>query len=108
MAASFPPSSRQRGVIPFDADSATLCATVCDPINVKCMILGCEVKCDATFGQQIIDCTRFGLCPQTVNACCTMLMKYDDDHAVCSDPLTMIAFPVNSAEMMGPKRLWNG
>jgi len=35
------------------------------------------------------------------------LIKKPEDHAVFSEFLTMIALPVNRAETIGPKRLWN-
>ena len=75
MAGSLPPSSTQTGVNAFAADLQTAWATVREPMNVICEILGWEVRWSATEGQQKTVCTRFGECPHAVRAPLTMLVK---------------------------------
>ncbi len=55
IAASLPPSSTQTGMRDFAAEVATECATGREPMKVMCEIEGCEVKCGATDGQQMVD-----------------------------------------------------
>lgn len=37
----------------------------------------------------------------------TIEAKYEDDHAVASEPFTIIALPAKMLAMMGEIRLWN-
>lgn len=104
-AASFPPSSMQTGIKLRAADTATSWPTRRDPMNVRWLIPGCDVRCEATSGQHVIDWISSEGCPQIRNADRAMSMKNWDDHAVASDPLTTIPFPAKMAEMMGPMTL---
>ncbi len=43
--------------------------------------------------------------PQASRALLAMEVKYEEDQAVASDPLTIIAFPANIDAMIGERRL---
>src|SRR5689334_5031942 len=105
MLASFPPSSMHVCVRDFAADAATLRATSRDPMNVKCDMPGCMLRCGATDGQQTMDWIRFGSWPQAFSAPRAIDVKYCADQAVCSEPFTMTALPAKMPDMMGPNRL---
>jgi hypothetical protein len=108
MAGSLPPSSTQTGVRAFAADAQTWCATGLEPMNVMCDMDGWDVRWSATLGQQTTDCTMSGEWPHASRARVAMDAKYEDDQAVASEPLTMMALPAKMEAMTGLMRLWNG
>jgi hypothetical protein len=46
--------------------------------------------------------------PHASRARVAMDAKYEDDQAVASEPLTMMALPAKMEAMTGLMRLWNG
>ena len=67
-AGSLPPSSTQRGIRDLAAEAQTEWATGRDPMNVRWEIEGCEVRWEATAGQQTTDWMMWGEWPQDVRA----------------------------------------
>jgi hypothetical protein len=76
-------------------------------MNVMCEMDGCEVRWSATLGQQMTDWTMSGEWPQASSARVAMEVKYEEDQAVASEPLTMMALPAKMDAMTGLMRLWN-
>jgi hypothetical protein len=74
-------------------------------MNVICDIDGCDVRWSATIGQQTTDCTMSGECPQASRARVAMEVKYEEDQAVASEPLTTMALPAKMDAMTGLMRL---
>jgi hypothetical protein len=72
-----------------------------------CDMDGWDVRCSATLGQQTTDCTMSGECPHASSARVAIDVKYDEDHAVASEPLTMMALPAKMEAITGLMRLWN-
>ena len=68
MAGSLPPNSTQTGVRALAAEAQTWWATGREPMNVMWAMSGWEVRCSATLGQQLTDCTMCGECPHAVRA----------------------------------------
>ena len=76
-------------------------------MKVMCEMAGCEVRWSATLGQQTTDWAMSGECPLASRARVAMEVKYEDDQAVASEPLTMMALPAKMDAMTGLMRLWN-
>jgi hypothetical protein len=77
-------------------------------MNVMCEIEGCDVRWSATLGQQTTDWTMSGEWPHASRALVAIEAKYDEDQAVASEPLTMMALPAKMEAITGLMRLWNG
>lgn len=108
MAGSLPPSSTHTGVNAFAAEAQTWCATGRDPMKVMCDIDGCDVRWSATSGQQTTDWTMSGEWPHASRARVAIEAKYDEDQAVASEPLTIMALPAKIEAITGLMRLWKG
>jgi hypothetical protein len=67
-AGSLPPSSTHTGVRDFAAEAQTWWATGREPMKVMWAISGCEVRCEATSGQQMTGWTMSGEWPQARRA----------------------------------------
>lgn len=66
-----------------------------------------DVRWSATLGQHTTDCTMSGEWPQASRARVAIEVKYEEDQAVASEPLTTMALPAKMDAMTGLIRLWN-
>lgn len=74
-------------------------------MNVMCEMSGWDVRWSATSGQQTTDWTISGEWPHALRARVAIEAKYDDDQAVASEPLTIMALPAKIEAMTGLMRL---